>query len=545
MSAGGLAWHPPAPSVTTLNQAPRMPAHNAWHADISLQYWLAATAGEVDDDAMRMLGMVGAAVGGHELQDAAERANHFPPQLRTFDRQGNRLDEVSFDAAWHRLLLEVMSSGACALPWQRRDDGYLLRAAAAEMWSRLDMGVMCPVSMTTGAIAVLARAGDEHEHWMRRLVLDEPTPAIAGMAMTEPQGGSDLAGSSTSAVEQQDGSFLLNGYKWFVSHPVADVLLVLARESGMPDDTRGLSCFVVPGWLHDGTRNGIELQRLKDKLGTRSLASAEVILRNARAHRVGVPGAGVRTIIDMVVHTRMDCAIGSTGIMTRAVQEAVSHACGRRAFGKRLVEQPLMRMTLADLAIEREASLALAFEVARTFQADDRLQRLVPAFAKYWITRRAVAVAVEAVEVLGGNGYTEAFTPARLFRDAQVNSTWEGSGNVIVLDAFRALGRDPSLLDDLTQCVRDLGGDNLAGCLPAMPTDEGRGRGFVARLATVLQAALLAARAHDTGDEVDGAVASAFAATRLHATGERAFGDGGTELAGAVDGMLDRYRLDR
>jgi putative acyl-CoA dehydrogenase len=407
--------------------------------------------------------------------------------------------------------------------------------------------------MTTAAVPVLKAGGGPTARWVPGLTgADGARQLTAGMAMTEPQGGSDLGGSSTLAIEQGDGSVRISGHKWFVSHPVADVLLVLAREPGLAEGSRGLSCFAVPGWGVDGARNRIELQQLKDKLGTRSLASAEVMLREAEGERVGAPGEGIRTIIDMVAHTRMDCALGSTGIMSRAVLEAVHHARGRAAFGKQLVDQPLMRTVLADLALEREAALALSLEVARTFDSGEPLRRLVTAIAKYWVTRRAVAVAVEACEALGGNGYTEQFVVARLFRDAQVNSTWEGSGNVIVLDVFRALARDGGLATLFEQRVRELverGDAELAervvAALPSGPASEQGGRQYVGVLAMVLQAALLVDRATHTGDEADLLVARAFVVTRLSAAGGRVFGDGGDALSPAAEVLLQRACVER
>ena len=538
-----------APSHLAPNQAPLLPEHDAWEQDASLRYWVerhAAPSAELD----RRLHEVGRQVGGHDLQHAADRSNVVTPQLRTHDRSGNRIDDVEFDASWHRVLGAMLDSGVTGMPWSIERGGYLVRAAALEQWGRLDIGAMCPVSMTTAAVPVLQAHGGPTARWVPGLTgASGARQLTAGMAMTEPQGGSDLASASTLAIEQGDGSMRVSGHKWFVSHPVADVLLVLAREPGLADGSRGLSCVAVPGWGEGGGRNRIELQQLKEKLGTRSLASAEVMFRDAEGERVGAPGDGVRTIIDMVAHTRMDCALGSTGIMSRAVLEAVNHARGRAAFGRPLVDQPLMRTVLADLALEREAALALSLEVARTFDSGEPLRRLVTAIAKYWVTRRAVAVAVEACEALGGNGYTEQFVLARLYRDAQVNSTWEGSGNVIVLDVFRALARDTGLATAFEQRVRELvahGDGELAmrvtAALPSGPGGEQDGRRYVGALAMVLQAALLVDRAADTGDEADLVVARAFVATRLDgaSTAGRVFGDGGDDLAPAAEVLLQR-----
>jgi putative acyl-CoA dehydrogenase len=373
------------------------------------------------------------------------------------------------------------------------------------------------------------------------------------MAMTEPQGGSDLSRSSTQATARGDGTFTLNGHKWFVSHPTADAFLILARDpevSATGND--GLSCFLASGWREDGSRNGFELQRLKDKLGTRSLASAEVILRDTYATRVGEPGRGIATIIEMVVHTRMDCAIGSAGLMARAVAETVHYARKREAFGAVLEAQPQMRTVLADIVLEREASLALAYEVALQFQQGNAIGRLMTAVAKYWITRRAVAVAIECVESLGGNGYTEELPLARLYRDAQVNSTWEGAGNVMALDVLRTLTKQPQLMGELIAHVADLVADaplQLARDVASLcadinpPTSQADGRRFAGEVAVTLQAALLAHRAGATGHDSDAHIARAFIATRCHGRGVHIFGANASALDEAADALIDRAPL--
>ena len=457
MTMDSAARQAPGRSRTSSNQATPIPDYDAWATDSSSRWWLQHMLAEsgvdaLDDRHVERLRAVGTVVGSVHMRDAADRANRNDPTLQAWDGYGSRIDDVRFDPAWDEVFGAVNSSGVCGLPWLDERAGYLVRAAAMEQWARLDIGVMCPVTMTGAAVPVLLRDEDGPGAEMARRILDAAAAGTGrdhpsmGMAMTEPQGGSDLSGSSTVAIDQGDGTFLLHGHKWFVSHAVADALLVLAREPGVGEGSRGLSCFLVHGWLEDGSRNGIELQRLKDKLGTRSLASCEVVLDGARATRIGEPGRGVPTIIEMVVHTRMDCTIGNAGILARAVGEAVNHCRTRSAFGARLVDQPLMRMVLADLLLEREASLAIAYEVARGFQVADRVTRLVTAVAKYWVTRRAVQGCIECVETLGGSGYTEEFVLARLYRDAQVNSTWEGSGNVMALDVLRAITRDPELV---------------------------------------------------------------------------------------------------
>ncbi|MCW2928654.1 MAG: hypothetical protein JWM86_2622 [Thermoleophilia bacterium] len=549
------------------NQARPIDDHDAFAVDSSSRWWLdhllASTgAGTIDEHgrAERLAG-VGTAVGSVRLRDAADRANRIDPELQAYDRYGARIDDIRFDASWHEVLDAVTASGVCGLPWNEPSGGYLVRAAAMELWARLDIGVMCPVTMTGAAVPVLMRDSDGPGRELAERILVAAASGtgtghpLMGMAMTEPQGGSDLGGSSTRARAREDGSFVISGHKWFCSHPVADALLVLARDPEAGEDatgSRGLSCFLVPGWLEDGSRNGIHIQRLKDKLGTRSLASGEVLLEDARGTRIGDPGRGVPTIIEMVVHTRMDCCLGNAGILARAVGEAVNHARGRAAFGGLLVDQPLMRMVLADLLLEREAALALAYEVARTFQVADPVGRLTTAVAKYWITRRAVLGAIECVEALGGNGYTEEFVLARLYRDAQVNSTWEGSGNVMALDVLRAIGREPELVHGLRARIAELldgAPDDTARAVASFaaaidpPTSEADGRRFAGRAALAMQAALLAHRASVTGDSDDATIARAFVATRLEPSAERVFGDGDERLAAAAGPLLDRAPL--
>lgn len=548
------------PTITAANQVPPFPDVDWLTVDASLRYWLDRFAPVRDSDVEKFLTTTAETTGSGAAQALADRANRNPPQLATYDRWGNRVDDVAFDPAWHELLDTVLESGLCGMPWTRPDSGYVVRGAAFEMWSRVDAGLMCPISMTTAAAPVFLANDGEDSEWFRRLAHRDPAPATAGMAMTEPQGGSDLSQSSTVATPCSDGSFRLDGHKWFCSHPTSDVLLVLAREPGAGDGSRGLSCFVVPHDRPDGTRNGVELQRLKDKLGTHSLASAEVLLRDAWARRIGEPGKGVPTIIAMVAHTRMDCVVGSAGGMAKAVFQAVHHCNGRETFAARLSEQPLMRSVLADLALEREGALAAAFETCRAFDAGDPLSRLSTAVLKYWVTRRAVAVCVEAVETLGGNGYTETFPLARLYRDAQVNSTWEGSGNVMVLDTYRSIARAPELLGLLRERIEELTsegpvGRELAPRILAPLDDMGRyvdpahGRRAVGLMAVALQAALLASRADGAGgvpaDAGDAVVARAFVRTRVDdATAGHVFGSADPAALGeAAEVLLPRYTI--
>lgn len=556
------------PRTPNGNQVTSLPDHDAWAADPSARWWLNHLLGVVgaDDaersDAAALLTHVGTQVGSRRLRDAADLANRNEPQfVAGADPRGDD-DEMHFDPAWDTCIDAVTASGVCARGVTGPRAGWVVRAAAMEQWARLDIGVMCPVTMTSAALPLLQAAGAAG-HVPAIVLADnilaaasDPTRPhpLVGMAMTEPQGGSDLAASTVRAERiGTSASWELSGHKWFCSHPTSAALLVLARDPEVPDadgaGTRGLSCFLVPGWV-DGARNGIVVQRLKDKLGTRSLASAEVVLDRARATRIGDAGRGVPTIMQMVVGTRMDCAIGSAGLLARAVGEVVHGARQRHAFGAALVDQPLMRMVLADLALEREGALALAFDIARGVQQGDPTSGIVTAIGKYWITRRAVTASIECVEALGGNGYTEEFPLARLYRDAQVNSTWEGSGNVIALDVLRALQRDPDLLPALIARIEALALGAPADVVSALgdfvtateaPTGPGDARRFAGRLALALQAALLAHRAAVAAVEEDAVIARAFIATRLEASSERVFGDGDSRLDRAVGPLLARY----
>ena len=348
-----------------------------------------------------------------------------------------------------------------SLPWRSdRDGAHVARAALELLWSQADAGVMCPVSMTYSAVPALRVDPDLAAEWEPRLTLpDYERGALCGMAMTEKQGGSDVRAGTTQAIPDGD-DYVLRGHKWFCSHPMGAVFLVLAQAPA------GLTCFVVE------RGPGMELQRLKDKLGTRSLASSEVEFRDAPARRLGEEGRGVATIIEMVTHTRLDCVIGSAATMRRGVAEAVHHARHRSAFGARLAEQPLMVNVLADLAIESEAATASALRLARAYDEDDRaFRRFGTAVMKYWICKRATAHAAEALECLGGNGYVEESPMPRLLRDAPLNGIWEGSGNVISLDVLRALAREPEGLPAfVAECELARGGDaRLDAHLDALP----------------------------------------------------------------------------
>jgi putative acyl-CoA dehydrogenase len=389
--------------------------------------------------------------------------------------------------------------------------------------AQVDAGHGCPVSMTYAAVPALRGQPELAAEWEPRLVslaydprfrpASEKDGALVGMAMTEKQGGSDVRANTTRAEPAGDG-YLLTGHKWFCSAPMCDAFLVLAQAPG------GLTCFLLPRWLPDGTRNRFHLQRLKDKLGNRSNASSEVELDGARAWRIGDEGRGVPAIIEMVTHTRLDCVLGSAAGMRQGVLQAVHHAAHRHAFGRALAEQPLMQAVLADLAVESEAATALALRLARAFDAGDdpretAFRRLATAVAKYWVCKRAPVLAAEALECLGGNGYVEDSGMPRLLRDSPLNGIWEGSGNVICLDVLRAVRRSPEAVDAFLDELEPPYARDARDALDA--ADEATARRLVERLALALQASLLVR----SGDE---AIAGAFCATRVDGDWGRAFG---------------------
>jgi putative acyl-CoA dehydrogenase len=460
-------------------------------------------------DRVREAGLV---AGSAIALEHGRRAERNEPRLITHDRYGHRVDRVELDPSWHWLLDGAVAREIHSLPWASPQPGaHVARAALEMLWTHANAGVMCPISMTYSAVPALRVDAEIAADWEPRLIAG----SLCGMAMTEKQGGSDVRANTTRAEPVGDGWFELTGHKWFCSYPPCDVFLVLAQAPA------GLSCFV----LERGP--GMEFQRLKDKLGTRSLPSSEVEFRAAPARLLGEEGRGVATIIEMVTHTRLDCVIGSTAGMRRGVAEAIWHARHRSAFGARLVDQPAMVNVLADLAIESEAATATALRLARAYdEGDTAFRRFATAVAKYWICKRATPHAAESLECLGGNGYVEESPMPRLLRDAPLNGIWEGSGNVIALDVLRALAREPEAGEAfLAECALARGGDaRLDAHLDAlkMPGDPWEARRAVEDLALAFQASLLVRHAPPF-------VADAFCA-RL--SGGRAFGT----LPAGVDG---------
>lgn len=535
---------------TVTNQPPPLTGYDVYTADRVLtaaveRHLDPALLGEVHGE----LSALGRACGSAQVQEWGAQANENPPRLRTHDRHGHRIDEVEFHPAWHRVLGKGVAAGLTAA-WTR-PGGHVRRAAAFLLWTQVDAGNCCPLSMTHAAVPALRTDPDLAAEWEPRLtsmVYDrELRPAhlkagaLFGMGMTEKQGGSDVRANATSARPLPDGeTYELTGHKWFCSAPMSDGFLVLAQAPG------GLTCFLVPRVLADGTRNTFLLQRLKDKLGNRSNASAEVEFDGTWARRVGDEGDGVRTIIEMVAATRLDCALGSAGLMRQAVAQAIHHCTHREAFGGKLVDKPLMRNVLADLALESEAATTLGLRLAAAHdeggEQERAFLRIAVPTAKYWITKRCTPLVTEAAECLGGNGYVEESGLPRLVRESPLNSVWEGAGNIQALDVLRVLRREPEALNAY---LLEIGGTRGADHrLDAATKDlfteladldgiEGRARRLTERLALVLQGSLLVRHAPPE-------VADAFCASRLGGDAGTAFGTLPTSLDLAK--VVDRAR---
>ncbi|MFF3458798.1 acyl-CoA dehydrogenase family protein [Streptomyces sp. NPDC002730] len=523
-----------ATTHTVTNQAPPLVGYDVFGADQALTEGVERhVAPEFLDEAREELETLGSTAGSAQAQEWGVQANENPPKLRTHDRYGNRIDEVDFHPAWHRLLGKAVSAGLTNA-WGR-PAGHVRRAAGFLVWTQAEAGHGCPVSMTHATVPALRTDPALAAEWEPRLtsqVYEEglrpaslKAGALFGMGMTEKQGGSDVRANTTRAEPLAgDGEYLLTGHKWFCSAPMCDGFLVLAQAAG------GLTCFLVPRVLDDGTRNVFRIQRLKDKLGNKSNASSEVEFDGTWARRVGDEGRGVRTIIEMVAATRLDCVIGSAALMRQSVAQAIHHSAYRSAFGGLLIDKPLMRNVLADLALESEAATTLALRLAAAYDADTDDERAflrlaVPA-AKYWVTKRCTPTVAEALECLGGNGYVEESGLPRLLRESPLNSIWEGSGNVQALDVLRALQREPQALNAFLQEVgKARGADHrLDGAIKDLLTEladlngiEARARRLVERMALVLQGSLLVRWAPPE-------VADAFCASRLGGDWGTAFG---------------------
>ncbi|HEY9101358.1 isovaleryl-CoA dehydrogenase [Chitinimonas sp.] len=512
------------PTHTVLNQSPPLPDYNLFAADPALRE---AALREGAKGAEALLLGTGAVLGTQQMQELGRLANQHPPVLRAFDSKGFRRDQIEFHPAWHSLMQGIVARGFHSGPWAQPGPGvHAARAAGYLMQAQVEAGSLCPTTMTYGAVPAIARHAALAAEWLpvigsrdydsRDLPLAQKRGALIGMGMTEKQGGSDVRANTTRAERQPDGSYRLTGHKWFFSAPQCDAHLVLAQVQA------GLSCFFVPRWQPDGSKNPVLVQRLKDKLGNKSNASSEVEFQAAYGVLLGEEGRGVPTILEMGTYTRLDCVLGSTGMMRQALSAALHHARHRAAFGQVLAEQPLMRNVLADMALETEAAIVLALRMARAFDAQDDegetlLRRLLTPAAKYWVCKRGPELAAEAMEVMGGNGYVEEGVHARIYREMPVNSIWEGSGNIMCLDVLRALAKSPRTLQVLQAELAPALGRHPAydGHVAALQRQfaetaglEARARRLTQQLVLALQASLLLQHAPDF-------VAEAFVQSRL------------------------------
>jgi putative acyl-CoA dehydrogenase len=528
------------------NQVPPLEGRNLFTDHTALVEGLAREGGGWAHDRAVEVG----AFWGGEPQAWGFAANENPPVLHTHDRYGNRLDSVAFHPAWHQLMARGVHDEMHALPWNDpRPGAHVARAAIYMSGTQAEAGFGCPITMTFAAVPALRATPEVADEWVPRLTArgydgalkpaTEKPGAICGMAMTEKQGGSDVRANTTVATPvggSDSGEYELVGHKWFCSAPMSDLFLVLAQTE------EGLSCFAVPRFLPDGTKNeGFQLQRLKDKLGNKSNASSEVELKSVWGRMVGEPGRGVPTIIEMVGHTRLDCVMGGAGGMRQAVSVATWHA-----MGKTLIDQPLMRNVLADLAVESEAATAVTLRLCRAYdeaaagdERADLFKRLATAVAKYHVCKRVPNHAFEALECLGGNGYVEASGMPRLYREAPLCSIWEGSGNVMALDVLRALSRTPEALDVFMEELDAATGQDTrydayvqtVRCEFGRPAElEHRARLVVERMALALQASQLLRHAPTV-------VADAFVATRLAGGGGLHYGTlpAGTDVGAIIE----------
>jgi len=507
------------------NQPPPLAGSNAWRDDPLLMQ----LAEDFTEPVRRELDMIGRYVRSPDAQDLARLANSETPVLRTHDRQGRRLDQVEYHPAYHALMRRSVSLGLHSSIWESNEAEagrrHQARGARFYMMAQLECGHLCPITMTSASLAALMSNPKLFREWAPRVTTRkydssnkppvQKTGLTLGMGMTEKQGGTDVRANTTRAERASNGFHRLTGHKWFMSAPMSDAFLMLAQAG------EGLSCFLVPRIMGDGSANGLQFQRLKDKLGNRSNASSEVEFAGTIGEMVGDPGAGIKTIMDMVTLTRLDCALASAGIMRAALAEAVHHARHRRVFDEALASQPLMRRVLADMALDAAAAAALSMRLARAFDeaADSREQaafaRTMTPVVKYWVCKIAPALIYEAMECLGGNGYVEEAPLARYYREAPVNAIWEGSGNVMALDVLRVLRRAPGLFDEVLEAIQnDLGGPAsgtvgvLRAAMEVALSDEGSARILVEQLA-------LSAAAAEMRRLGAGRIADAFIETRL------------------------------
>ncbi len=538
-----LAQHQPQTMLSTthevVNQPPPLVGYNVFTQDAVLAEGVRREGAGWAEERLQELGRL---AGSEQAIQRGFDANTSLPVLKTHDRYGHRIDEVVFHPAWHQLMTTAVTWGMHASPWREPKPGaHVARSAAFFVWSQVEGGHGCPISMTYAAVPALRAQPEVAAVWEPRLMSLDYDPGLrpsaekrgilCGMGMTEKQGGSDVRANTTRAeplgAGGPGGEYVLTGHKWFCSAPMCDVFLMLAQAPG------GLSCFLVPRVLPDGTRNRFFIQRLKDKLGNKSNASSEIELNQTWAVLIGEEGRGVRTIVEMVNYTRLDCIGGTASLMRQAVAQATHHAAHRMAFGKRLIEQPLMQQVLADLAIESEAATVLLLRLARACDGalagdahESHIKRIGTAIGKYWVCKRGPAHTAEALECLGGNGYVEESIMPRLYRESPLNSIWEGSGNVNCLDVLRAMTREPETVEAFFQELAlargadqrlDAAVDRLKAELADHQHIEVRARRLVERMALALQGSLLVRSSHP-------AVADAFCASRLGGDWGVAFG---------------------
>ena len=532
------------------NQPPPLEDINLFVSDVALREAI-ARAGAIKHEPR--LSAFGARAGSAEVAEWAMQANRNPPQLKSFDRYGRRIDEVEFHPAYHALMTMGIEGGVASAAWSGVPTGHVLHTALEYLMAQAEPGVCCPMTMTYASLAALRHQPEVDAEWRPRILTSKYDPSsqpapqksgvTIGMAMTEKQGGSDVRANTTYASANElpgpGRGYTLTGHKWFCSAPMCDAFLTLANTDN------GLSCFLVPRWRPDGERNAIEIMRLKDKLGDRANASTEIEYHGAYAVMIGEDGRGVRTIIDMVQHTRLDCVQAPAAYMRQALTNALWHTSHRTAFQKKLIDQPLMRRVLADLAVESEAATALTFRIAQGFDemtnnaAAGAFIRIATPVAKYWINKRVVNFVYEAMEAHGGAGYVEESVMPRLFRQSPLNSIWEGSGNVICLDVLRAMQREPETRPAFLNEIEAAHG--VYGELDALidgirnklmqPAGEEHARRLVEDMALALQGSLLVR--HGTP-----AVADAFCATRL--SPQRGLVFGGTDAKIDADAILAR-----
>ncbi|MGI9353631.1 MAG: acyl-CoA dehydrogenase family protein [Rhizobiaceae bacterium] len=488
------------------NQSPIFTGHNAFENDGALR----AISENLPERILKGISEHGQWVASPEAQDLARLANENPPKLRTVDAKGDRLDVVEFHPAYHALMRRGAVVGLNGSIWEdseiEQGNRNFARAIRFMLTSQLENGHTCPMTMTNASVAPLLAAPALMKEWKSKIVCrdydsSQKSPAqknalTIGMGMTERQGGSDVRANTTRAIKGNEGGWRIQGEKWFFSAPMCDAFLILAQTEG------GLSCFLIPRLLPDGENNGLRFQRLKDKLGNKSNASSEVAFENTMAMLIGEEGAGVRTILEMVTLTRLDCAVGQAGLMRASLAEAVHHTRHRMAFGKKLIDQPLMTRVLADLALDVAGAQALTLRLARSFdkttsnEQEAAYARIMTPAVKYWSCKLGPALIYECMECLGGNGYVEESNLPRYYREAPLNAIWEGSGNIMCLDVLRAIRKHPQMLQSVLEGFsRDLGEtttqtiDVLRIAADMALEDEGSARIFTEQLSLTAAAA--------------------------------------------------------